>query len=338
MKYRTSERTGLKISELGVGGHEYRPMLNSLQFPGEEVSEEEFSETQPERNEIIGRAVDAGINYFDPTMREEAKSLGEALQSLDLREEVHVAAESIYPLGRLEENSSSKWQNVVIDEVEERLNLLQTDYVDVFNVHCPESNYSRGRLEATVEALEKMEEENKVRSIGASSHEPSFLSELIKKYDCFDSVMIPYNYHFQRAKENLFPACKARNVGVVVMKPLSWPYYGLPFTLFSLNNLETGQCTPAQTSKQWILESPEVSTVVVAINSVKELEENMAALEKEGEVNEKALEKCLKFALGPEGKERLRELAERPELDLRNYARKALNAEQYGWSVIPNSE
>jgi aryl-alcohol dehydrogenase-like predicted oxidoreductase len=52
-------------------------------------------------------------------------------------------------------------------------------------------------------------------------------AELMRRHDCFDTVMVRYNYHLQEAREALFPLCKALDVGVVVMKPLTWPYYGI---------------------------------------------------------------------------------------------------------------
>lgn len=334
MKYRKLGRTGLKVSELGIGGHEYRRWLNTRQFANEKVNTEKFSKTQPQRNKIIERLIDAGVNYFDTTLPEEEKSLGEALKSLGRREEVYIAAAKNFLFSQLEKTPPSKWTETITEAVGERLRLLQTDYVDIFNINMPENNYSQEKLETTIAILEKMREKGKIGAIGASSHEPVFIAELIRKYDCFDSIMVPYNYHLQKARDELFPLCKARNVGVVVMKPLAWPYYGLSFTLFCPKELETNQFTPAQSSFKWILKSPEVSTIVTAVNSVNELEENLDTFAKQGKINEEILNGCLRVALGPQGKDRLREMTKHLARDIQNYARKALNTEQYGWNVV----
>jgi aryl-alcohol dehydrogenase-like predicted oxidoreductase len=92
----------------------------------------------------------------------------------------------------------------------------------------PENNYSRDRLRITLEVLGEMKKQGRIGAIGASSHEPRFLAELIRKYDCFDSVMVRYNYHLQEARDVIFPLCKALGIGVVVMKPFSWPTTGYP--------------------------------------------------------------------------------------------------------------
>jgi len=99
-----------------------------------------------------------------------------------------------------------------------------------------------------------MKEEGKIGWIGSLSHDPRFLAELIRKYDCFDSVMIRYNYHLQEARKMLFPLCKALEIGVAVMKPFCWPYYGIPFMRFGpVEGEEESPYTPAQLCLRWIL-------------------------------------------------------------------------------------
>jgi len=341
VRYRVLGRTGMKVSELGLGGHEYERFLNPLHFPGERKPEEEVGRdllmaTQGPRNELVRRAIEAGINYFDTTLIEEAQSLGLALKTLGKRREVYVAAETIWPLEVLSKLPKSRWFEAVWGMVENRLRLLHTDYIDVFNVHMPEKGYSRKTFEFLIEALEEIRAEGKIRAIGASSHRVNFLAELMRKYDCFDSIMIPYNYYRQEARETLFPLCKALNVGIVVMKPFCWPYYGIPFMYFCPADADTGEYTPSQISLKWILSSPEVSTVVPGTNSIGELEENLGIFSKEGEIKEEVLKQALKIALSPEGKAKLRELCKNEEMGrkkvyIRGYAKRALETGKTGY-------
>jgi len=334
MRYRVLGRTGLKVSELGLGGHEYARFLNPNHFPGrrgveEEVSAEELSEGQDSRNKLIERAIGAGVNYFDTTLTEECQSLGLALKTIGRRGEIYIATETLWPLRKLKDSPRARWREVVLEGVEGRLGLLQTDYVDVFNVHMPESDYSRKSFEALIEILKEIKDQGKIGAIGASSHRLRFLAELIRRYDCFDSVMIPYNYHRQEARHVLFPLCKALEIGVVVMKPFCWPYYGISFTHFCPAGLKVRGYTPPQMSLRWILGSPEVSTIVPGINTMEELEENLATFTTEHEIDETVLKGCLEMAQSPLGKERLRELCEdegiaRRRPDIQGYARRAL--------------
>jgi aryl-alcohol dehydrogenase-like predicted oxidoreductase len=339
LKYRVLGRTGLNVSELGLGGHEYARFLSPYDFPVKRRPEEpvdsgELSRTQGPRNKIIERAIDAGVNYFDTGIVEEPQSLGLALKTLGRRDEVYIAAEIMVPVRRLEDVPKDRWRDIIIEGVEERLKFLETDHIDVFNVHELADGYSRDRFEFIINVLREIKDQGKIGSIGVADHFPKFIAELIRKYDFFDSVMIPYNYHLQEAREVLFPLCKALNIGVIVMKPFCWPYYGIPFIHFCSANLETGSFTPTQTSLRWILKFPEVSTVVPGTNTIGELEENLDSITKEGRIDEGTLEKCLKMALSSQGKEKLRDLVKRGEIArtrayFRGYAEKALK----GWQA-----
>ena len=336
MKYRILGRTRFRVSELGLGGHEYARFLNPVHYPGErkaeeEVSPEELSLSQGPRNELIEKAIDAGVNYFDTGLVEEAQSLGLALKTLGRRKDVYIAAETLWPVRRLNDIPKSEWRDAVSEWVNGRLRVLQTDHIDVFNVHMPEDSYSRERFEKVVECLKQIKDEGRISAIGAACHRLRFLAELIRKYDCFDSIMIPYNYHRQEAREVLFPLCKALNVGVVVMKPFCWPYYGISFAHFRAPNLKTDGYTPSQISLKWILSSPEVSTIVPGTNTIEELEENLATFTKEEKIDEGVLKKCLDTALSKQGRERLGELRQDEEIArtrayIRGYADRALRA------------
>ena len=141
----------MKVSELGLGGHEYARFLNPHQFPGkrgleEEVSPEELSKGQDARIKLVERAVGSGVNYFDTGLIEECQSLGLTLKTLGIRGDVHIAAESLWPLRILKETPRDSWRKIVSEWVEGRLRLLQTTYIYVFNLHTPEADYSPDRL------------------------------------------------------------------------------------------------------------------------------------------------------------------------------------------------
>jgi aryl-alcohol dehydrogenase-like predicted oxidoreductase len=141
--------------------------------------------------------------------------------------------------------------------------------------------------------------------------------------------MVPYNYRLQEGREALFPLCVALDVGVVVMKPFSWPYYGLSFVNFHPDEMKTKGYTPSQTSLRWILESPEVSTIVPATNNIDELKENLAIFAEQHEVDEDVLRRCLEIAQSPRGRDKLRALSEGPARgrnDIKNYAKRALES------------
>lgn len=327
MKYRVLGRTGLTVSEIGLGGHEYRRFLPSALLKQSEVDVERLMATQPMRNEIVKRALEDGLNYFDTTFIEEAASLGVALKHLGVeRSRIHIAAMVISPFRKMDESPKSKWADIVSGELDRILEALHTDYVDVFNLTFPEDGYSREKFNLIMGVFREAVKDGRVRWIGCSSHEPRFLAELLRKYDCFDVVMVRYNYHLQEARDALFSLCKAMEIGVVVMKPFCWPYYGVPFMRFGPVEGEEGSpYTPAQLCLRWILKSPEVSTVVPSASSLNELEENLAAVSKEGVVYEKILDKYLKASTGPEAREKLRRMLNDQNIDVKFFAERALS-------------
>ena len=325
LKYRVLGRTGLKVSELWFGAHEYRrPLPTTLGCWGD-IDENEFIQTQPARNRLIKEAIGAGVNFFDATQPEETKSLGLALKELRVKNDIHVAIMILTPFSKMRKISKAEWRQSIRDDVEKSLQLLQADYADLLNMHMPERDYSQQRLTVALEVLQELKEERKIGFIGASSHQPRFLGEVMRKYDCFDSVMIRYNYHLQEARDVIFPLAKTLEVGVVVMKPLAWPYYGIPFTRFDSEG--GGSYSPAQYALRWILNSSEVSTVVPGMNSQEELEENVAAITKEGKANEKLLERCLQTALGSQARDKLTNMLRDPDADICYFAERALTDE-----------
>jgi aryl-alcohol dehydrogenase-like predicted oxidoreductase len=310
MKFRVLGRTGLKVSELGVGGHEFPRILEEGRRMGVEEPPrlEERLETQGPRNELVKRAVEEGVNFFDTGQIDEPQSLGLALKALGRTDGIHVAAETLWPFRRLDEISKHGWREFLIGDIEKRLKLVGTERIDVFNVHEVENGYSRDKLEFVLSVLSEMKDQGKIGAIGASTHQVRFLAEVMRRFDCFDSVMVPYNYHHQEAIEALFPLCRLLNVGVVVMKAFCWPYYGISFHHFCPPNLDTGGWMSNQVSLRWILQSPEVGVVVPAMSAIAELEDNVGAITKEGRADEEVLRRCLETARTPSGQEKLKEL------------------------------
>jgi aryl-alcohol dehydrogenase-like predicted oxidoreductase len=317
-------RTGLRVSELGLGGHEYRRPLPTTLGRWGEIDLQEFTEKQPKRNALIENALELGINYYDATQPEEAKSLGIALKEAGVRDDVYVALMILRPLKKIAGKPRSDWKSIIVKDVEEKLELLQSSYTDILNIHTPEIGYSRERLTETIEALRGLQEEGRIGWIGASSHQPRFLADLIRTYDCFDSVMVRYNYHLQEARDVVFSLCKVLDIGVVVMKPIAWPYYGIPFTCFGPIEKEEGMCTPVQNSIRWILDSDEVSTVVPGVNSLGELEENVEAINLEIESNEKVLSQYLENAKGSGAKGKLEKMLKDQSVDIKHFTKRAL--------------
>lgn len=339
MQYRRLGRTELQVSALGLGGHEYARILNPYHFPEGRAPEERIplellQHTQAPRNRVVAAAIAAGINFFDTGVIEECQSLGLALQHLGCRANIYIAAEMMGPVRRLTTVPRHQWRDVLLDGLDERLETLQTPYIDLFHIHEIQDGYVRRQFEAVIACLQDAQQQGHIRFLGAADHSPRFLAELVRKYDCFDAVMIPYNFHRPTAARTLFPVCRALDVGVIVMKPFCWPYYGIPIQHFAG---DVGISTPSsvtQSCLNWILHAPEVSTIVPGTNTLHELQENLQVLRARGNgaFDLGLLQRCLDVATSHRGRITLRTLCQDPDIartraHIRGYAARALD----GW-------
>jgi aryl-alcohol dehydrogenase-like predicted oxidoreductase len=154
---------------------------------------------------------------------------------------------------------------------ESRLRQFRTDYVDVFlfmGVMKPEE-FTRG----VREQLLGLREERKVRAIGLSCHDRTFLGRLAAE-GAADILMLRYNAAHRGAERDIFPHLAAHNPGVIsytatrwralLRRPKTWPREGRIPT--------AGECY------RFVLSNPNVHTVLTAPRSERELQENIAAV------------------------------------------------------------
>ena len=331
MRYRILGRTGFDVSEIGVGGHEYR--RSSL------VKDGRFTELDPDRPAIIAKALEMGVNYFDTTFTEETQSLGAALTAVGAeRDKVYINAMVIKTLAQVQNDvSQDKWGQLLEKKLTERLNLLNTEYVDIFTVCLLEEKYSDVALEHILRIYQSFKSRGLIRYIGASGHNPELMAKVIEKFDCFDMVMTPLNYA-KGPCENLHKAITKHNVGFVAMKAFAWDYYGLSFVparAIAAESYELNGVTPAQMALRWVLQFEEVATVVCGVNSMEELVENASAGELGSDnIDTKVLESCRNY---PGQVEKMIDLIDHDYADFSHYALyavKQITGEDFGTDKV----
>jgi len=292
MKYRRLGRTGLKVSEIALGGW--------LTF-GETVGEEEALQ-------IIRKAFELGINLFDTAdvyadgRAEEI--LGKALAVFP-REEVVIATKARWRIfgGPNGEGLSRKH---LFEALHASLRRLQTEYVDLYQVHWPDPETP---LEETLCALNDMVRQGKVLYVGCSNFSGVQLHEALmisRQHDWarFDSVQPLYNLMRREIEADLLPLCAEEGIGAIVYCPL---YQGLltgkyrkgaalkksqraaenpvlrkrltPENLAIVEQLgkiakKRGK-TMAQLALAWILRRPEISAAIIGVRRIEQLKENV---------------------------------------------------------------
>ena len=209
MEYRSLGLTGIKISPLVLGT-------------------DNFANPTPESESIaiINRAINAGVNLID-TSNSYAKGeceriIGKALKDNGKRNEVLIATKAYYPTGS-GPNDRGNSRAHLIKACEDSLKRLQTDYIDLYQLHRPDFTIPH---EETLSALNDLVNQGKVRYIGSSTApawrvmEGLMISEL-NGYHRFVSEQPPYNLLDRRIENELVPMCKAHGLGLITWSPLA---------------------------------------------------------------------------------------------------------------------
>lgn len=204
MQYRRLGRTGLKVSEIGLG---------TMMF-GEKTSEAEAVR-------IVHQALDAGVNLIDVADvyagGESERILGKALRNRRSQAILATKAGRPTPVGQ------GLSRHYLFQTIEASLDRLQTDYIDLYQVHRwdPETP-----LEETLSALTDLVRQGKIRYIGCSNFAAWQLCKALWVSDArylrrFDSVQPRYNLVYRDAEHELFPLCLSEQVGVLAYSPLA---------------------------------------------------------------------------------------------------------------------
>jgi len=209
MDYRSLGRTGVKVSPLCLGT-------------------DNFANPTPEAEsiEIINRALEAGINLIDTSNSyakgESERIIGKALAENKRRHEVLIATKAHYPVGP-GPNDRGNSRLHLLKACEDSLRRLQTDTIDLYQLHRPDFNIP---LDETLGALTDLVRQGKVRYIGSSTApawkvmESIMVSEL-KGYARFISEQSPYNLLDRRIENELVPMCQAHGLGLLAWSPLA---------------------------------------------------------------------------------------------------------------------
>lgn len=204
-------RTNLDVFKLGLGGI---PLIKL---------------SMGEARKVIRASIDGGINFADT-----ADVYGDSEEKLSLalkgdRDRFIIASKS--PC-----RDAAGMKNAI----DQSLSRLQTDYIDLYQVHALKTAEQLGRIfgpGGAMEALKQAQTAGKIRFIGVTGHRPSILVQAIKTGE-FDTVMPPVNVVDREAEEELLPLAKELDIGIIAMKPvcggtLDDPALGIRFCLNS---------------------------------------------------------------------------------------------------------
>lgn len=252
MKYTTLGKTNLKVSVVGLGG-----------IPVQRTDREGAVQ-------IVKACMDRGINYLD-TARGYSISeeyFGEAIKPY--REKWVIATKSM----------ARDYESMRRD-IEVSLKNLQTDYIDLYQIHNIKTDEEFERCfgeDGAYKALLEAKEAGKVRHIGATAHGTEAFARLIRDYEeQIETMMFPYNI-VENQGEELMKECARKNIGFIAMKPIAG-----------------GNIDNTVLALKYILNNPDCTIVIPGMGNTEEVEQNTCD-EVYEPLSEKDLAECKKIA------------------------------------------
>lgn len=209
MNYRRLGRTGLQVSEIGLGTVEL-----GLDY-GVPVAGEHLRPAEADAARLLHRALDLGVNFID-TARAYGTSEEVIGRALKTRRREYILATKLAPI-REEGQSDSELRAQVRASIGESLRALQTDVIDLLQLHhAPVDVIQQGRI---VEAVQEAQKAGYVRFIGASTYgeEAPLLALADGRYDC---LQIAYSAVDRRPEARILPLAQQKDVGIIVRSVL----------------------------------------------------------------------------------------------------------------------
>jgi len=313
MQYRRLGRTGLKVSAICLG---------TMQFGWSADEEASFA--------VMDKAIELGYNFFDtadiysawaPGNKggETETIIGNWLASGRVRRQDLILASKVR--GKMGEgpNDQGLSRQHILNAIEASLERLQTDYIDLYQVHWPDEETP---LEETLTVLNDLVRAGMVRYIGCSNYPAWLLTKSLWISDSlglarFDSLQPHYSLmHRAEFERELQPLCLDQGIGVIPYSPLAGGFLTgkyrrdteLPASVraegvkrrymheqgfTAVDRLEeigrNHEATIAQTAIAWVLANPTVSSAIIGANSVEQLVDTTAGADITLAVEEKQL-------------------------------------------------
>jgi aryl-alcohol dehydrogenase-like predicted oxidoreductase len=299
MRYRKLGNTGLIVSEVALGSMQFGGKMNMGNLGQEDTTR------------MVKLALSRGINFIDTadvySLGESETLLGNAVKGI--REEIVLATKVRLPMSGNVNRSGATRVNI-IHEIESSLRRLQTDYIDLYQVHGWDSITP---LEETLRTLDDLVRQGKVRYIGLSNlmswqaatavmlQERLGLEKYVTAQMYYSLVGRGLEYEFQSFAEY-------HNIGILVWSPLAGGFLAGKYSRANpapagTRFAESGQfvpfdkemgyrvvgavkevaarhdASPARVSLAWLLGRPAISSVIIAARKAEQLEDNIRAVD-----------------------------------------------------------
>ena len=158
---------------------------------------------------IVRRAYEGGMRFFDTARAysDSEEKVGEALN--DVRDNLYIATKT------MAQTPEEFWQ-----QLETSLQLLKTDYIDIYQFHCANQVYAPGDGTGMYECMLEAKAQGKIRHIGITAHKIQIAFDAVES-GLYETLQYPFSYLAAEREKELVAKCKEKNVGFIVMKGLA---------------------------------------------------------------------------------------------------------------------
>ena len=274
MKYVQLGNSDLQVSQIGFGG----------------MSLTEGEDAQNIR--LLRKAAEQGINLFDTAdlyqHGRNEETFGKAFR--DIRQQVIIATK----VGNRWRPDGSGWdwnpnKEYILESAEASLHRLQTDYIDLYQLH---GGTIDDPIDETIEAFELLKQQGKIRYYGISSIRPNVIREYIERSQIV-SVMTQYSLLDRRPEEQTLELLRQNKIGVLVRgavakgllidkaasEYLNYSTEEVARAAEAVATLSKEGRGRAQTAIQYVLQHPAVNTAVVGIRTEQQLKDSLGTSE-----------------------------------------------------------
>jgi aryl-alcohol dehydrogenase-like predicted oxidoreductase len=313
MQYKTLGNTGLLVSEICLG---------TMTFAGDDAAG--LSENAPiwkmiggidqaSVDALVKASIEAGVNFIDTAdVYSEGNSeisLGRSLKNLNIARKDVVIATKVYGRTGPGRNDVGASRGHIMDAVEASLRRLQTDYIDLYQIH---GNDAITPVEETLRALDTLVQQGKVRYIGVSNWHAWKIAKAhgiseFKNLARFETLQAYYSIAGRDLEREIVPLLEAEKTGLLVWSPLAGGILSGKFTRenqkpedsrrsafdFPIVNKDrvwnimdvlvpiakSHNASPATVALAYVLAKPFVTSVIIGAKRLDQLNENLAAVD-----------------------------------------------------------
>lgn len=264
MNYRPLGKTGFMISEMSLGGHGGR--------------------TAADRQPVLERAVELGLNYVDNNIDRECDMYGEAMfKSKSAGRDKWFIGFASWPEKVTTEYEAQLTPDGMMKNIEARLKSYHTDMLDMWRpvgATWGEGQkqissmlmVSKKALEMIVQVFDKAKQQGKVRFLGISAHNPKVFHRVLEEYPQFSVIIFPYLFLTEEFGGNsLLKLAQEKQVGVIGLKPFG---AGTTFGL-KPRQIKEKVDSRARVLVKEMLQEKRLSAIIPGVNIPEQLDENI---------------------------------------------------------------